>query len=135
MIKIIKGVYGYVDKKTGVVSPKTEKDGAFSLPPEKEERLVNLGVAVYVEGPEPAPVEDVEAAEDIARAEAEPALEDMTANELRELGKEYGLTFKVGTKKAEMVEAIKDKWPQPVEEEAEDDGEPLPSFDAAEAVE
>ena len=33
------------------------------------------------------------------------------------------------------MKAIKAKWQQPVEEEAEDDGELLPSFDAAEAVE
>ena len=52
----------------------------------------------------------------------------MTAKELRELGKEYGLTFKAGMTKAEMVEALRGEWPQ--EAEAED----APTFDAAEAV-
>ncbi len=127
MIKIIKGVYGHM--VNGTVKPKTTEDEPFELTPEQETRLVSRGVAVYV-----GESEKDGTAEDISQAEVAPYLEDMTANELRELGKEYDLTFKVGTKKAEMVKAIKAKW-QHVEEEAEDDGELLPSFDAAEAVE
>ena len=72
MIRIIKGTYGYMDEKTGIVRPKTEKDEPFKLTPEQEERLVGLGVAEYVG-------KAAEAAEDVARDENEPALEDMTA--------------------------------------------------------
>lgn len=128
MIKIIKGVYGHM--VNGTVKPKTTEDEPFELTPEQETRLVSRGVAVYVGESEKGGT-----AEDISQAEVDSYLEDMSANELRELGKEYDLTFKVGTKKAEMLKAIKAKWQQPVEEEAEDDGELLPSFDAAEAVE
>lgn len=128
MIKIIKGVYGHM--VNGTVKPKTTEDEPFELTPEQETRLVSRGVAVYV-----GESEKDGTAEDISQAEVDSYLEDMSANELRELGKEYDLTFKVGTKKAEMLKAIKAKWQQPVEEEAEDDGELLPSFDAAEAVE
>lgn len=140
MIKIVKGVYGYLNKN-GSVIPKTEKDGPFELSEEKEARLVGLGVAVYVNEPAKVPEKEPgqdEAAEDIARAEAEPSLEEMTVKELRELGKEqYGLTFKVGTTKAEMIQAIQEKWPQDTEDDeaAEDDGEALPEFDPSEAVE
>lgn len=63
MIKIIKGVYGFVNKD-GIVSPKTTKDEPFEIDADKEARLVEQGVAVYVEEPvkaekpEENPVED-----------------------------------------------------------------------------
>ena len=48
MIKIIKGTYGFRDGNK--VVPKKSSDPPFSLPPEKERRLVNAGVAKYVGG-------------------------------------------------------------------------------------
>lgn len=136
MIKIIKGTYGYVDKQ-GYVRPKTEKDGPLSLTPEQEARLVGLGVAVYVDAPAQAAPEKDEAGEDIDRAQGEKLLEEMSAKELRALAKEqYGLTLKVGMTKADMIAAIQAEWPQETEDEAgEDDGDELPEFDPAEAVE
>ena len=127
MIRIVKGVYGYLDKD-GIVRPKTEADAPFELLPEQEARLVLLGVAQYVGNVNPAPVPEESAAE---TPTGERLLTDMSAKELRELGKDYGLTFKVGISKAEMVKAIEDA------ENALDtveDGEPAPVFDAAEAV-
>lgn len=127
MIQIINGVYGYVDKD-GIVRPKTEADAPFELTPEQESRLVRLGVAKYVRNTPPQPVEP----EVSVQEENTHSLSDLSAKELRELGKDYGLTFKVGMSKAEMVQAI---------EEAEaglhagdDDNEPAPVFDASEAV-
>lgn len=130
MIRIIRGTYGYLDEN-GIVKPKTEKDEPFSLTPEQEDRLVGLGVAVYVD----TPVKD-KAHEDIDRAQVQKLLEEMTAKELRELGKEYGLSFKVGTTKAEMVEAIQQyaAAQEPEDDDAEDDDEDMPAFDATEAV-
>ena len=127
MIKIIKGVYGYLTPK-GRVKPKTPVDEPFTLTAEQEARLVGLGVAKYVNATEPA--KEPEAVSE----EPEKAMEDMTAKELRELGKEYGLTFKVGTTKAEMVGAIKAAQDGETED-AEGDGEAPPAFDPAEAVE
>jgi len=49
MIKIIRGAYGFIDEN-GAVSPKTAKDDAFSASEDEEARLVNLGVAEYVNG-------------------------------------------------------------------------------------
>lgn len=126
MIKIIKGVYGYLTPE-GRVKPKTPADEPFALTAEQESRLVGLGVAEYVNASEPA--KEPEAVPE----EPEKALEDMTAKELRELGKEYGLTFKVGTTKALMAEAIKAAQDGETED-AEDDGEDPPAFDPAEAV-
>ena len=70
MIKISRGVYGFIDEN-GTVRPKTARDGAFSASEDEEARLVNLGVAEYVgeeprkeekpseETPEEAPEEDI----------------------------------------------------------------------------
>lgn len=135
MIKIVKGVYGYRNKN-GTVSPKTEKDEPFELTEEQEARLVGLGVAVYVNGGRTALPEGVEEVPEYSV--------DMKADELRAIAKKYmGLTFKPGTTKAEMVEAmdkhIEDHTVEDVtignDGDADADGEPLPSFDAAEAVE
>ena len=141
MIKIVRGVYGFMDE-SGIVRPKTEADEPFSLLPHQEERLVQIGVAEYVGNVKPVQV--AEAAQDSVEAEQapigfdempeeEPALSEMTVKELREVGKEYGLSFKVGTTKAEMVKAIEAAEAE-LNTEAEDDDEPTPVFDATEAV-
>lgn len=150
MIKMIAGVYGLPIKqdngKTRVVGM-GPNSGPFSTDPAREAELVARKLAVYVnEEPvdEPAPVdeypdlvdEDGEPIgfdetpaddEEEGEPEEEKPLEAMTANELRELGKEYGLTFKVGMKKVDMIEAIKAEFPVPADEEE-------PTFDPAEAV-
>ena len=142
MIRIICGVYG---GKNGVKRP---GDKPFSLTPAEEARLVALKVAAYVDAPAPAPADDyvpedapigfdemppedyAEDAEDEAEIMEEPIdLETMTAKELRELGKDYGLTFKANDKRSTMIEAI--TAAQAALAVAED----APTFDAAEAVE
>lgn len=50
MIRIVRGVYGFVDSD-GAVHPKTVKDEPFSVDAEKEKRLVEQGVAVFVDEP------------------------------------------------------------------------------------
>ena len=156
MIRMISGVYGmrvkqpYGGETVVAVGPDY---GPFSLPPEKEKRLVDRKVAVYVEQPqqdgEPAPDEIVDTgtpigfdetppedfadgAEDVAEVVEELVdLESLSMPELRNLGKQYGLTFKVGMTKQEMAAEIAAKQSEAVEDE---DGEPAPVFDAAEAV-
>lgn len=135
MIKMKAGTFGLpVD---GVIKPMTKDSGPFNASAEQEERLVKLGLAEYVtdgtpigfdEVPEEEPIED-------APEEDEPTLkplEDLTIGELRAQGKEYGLTFKVGTTKAEMVEAITAAQATIADEEGTD--EDAPTFDASEAV-
>ena len=61
----------------------------------------------------------------------------MKASELRDLGKQYGLTFKVGMSKAEMIAALDDFFAvesEAPEADAEGDGEDAPTFDSTEAV-
>ena len=142
MIKIIKGVYGYMTP-AGIVKPKTAEDAPFSLTAAQEKRLVDLGVAEYVAAEPEAEPEDImpdlpEGVNGIPEYSV-----DMKADELREIAKEMGLTFKSGTSKAAMVEAM-DKHIEEHSvpgynvdtgeiEDAEDDEKP-PVFDAAEAV-
>lgn len=148
MIKITKGVYGYVTKN-GAVKPKTPQDEPFELTPEKEARLVGLGVAEYVGGASPAPAESAEEPETGAELPELPEgvtgipeyNADMKADELRAIAKEMGLTFKPGTTKAKMVEEM-DAYiaEHSVAGYDADTGELItdedaPAFDPAEAVE
>lgn len=145
MIKIICGVYGGAD---GLKRP---GDKPFSLSPAEEARLVARKVAVYVnEPPTEAPQDedsqdgyipddapigfDETPPEDFGEDEAEVEeeiidLEELSAKELRELGKDYGLTFKANDKRSTMIEAI--TAAQTALAVADD----APTFDAAEAVE
>lgn len=144
MIKIVRGVYGFMDGN-GIVHPKTADDEPFELLPEQEARLVKLGVAQYVETvkdeqeheqSDPEQVETEDEQDPIGFDETpvdEPALSELSVKELREIGKGYGLSFKVGTSKADMVKAIEAAEAE-MDAEGEDDGEPAPAFDASEAV-
>lgn len=137
MIQIIRGVYGYLDRD-GIVRPKTEDDGPFTLMPEQEERLVRLGVAQYVNSvklpPEPADFEEEEEpAGEEETLDVDIPLSEFSVKELREMGKNYGLTFKVGMSKAEMISAI-EAAEAALDEDVYEDGEDAPVFDAAEAV-
>ena len=83
MIKIIRGVFGYVDKD-GAVIPKTVKDEPFEVSAEIEDRLISQGVAIHV-GDEEAPAEEKapettteETAEEEVKAEAEAEAETAT---------------------------------------------------------
>ena len=132
MIRIIKGVYGYMTE-IGSVKPKTADDEPFELTEAQEARLVGLGVAEYVtDGPigfdelPPEPPELPEGVEGVPEYSV-----DMKADELREIAKTMGLTFKVGTTKAEMVEAM-DAY---LAENTVEDEEDIPEFDPTEAVE
>lgn len=120
------------------VERKTPNDEPFFLSPEAEERLVKRGVAVYANA-----TASIVAPENPTEDDEGVSLEDMKADDLRALGKEYGLSFKVGMKKAEMIEAIKAAQADGGEGEDTDDdnpteddedGEGAPTFDPSEAV-
>ena len=145
MIKMIAGVYGH-KMPDGTVKPMDKNSKPFEASPEQEARLIRLGLAVHVNSAEP--VETVTPPEDDGKPELPEGVvgipeysTESTANELREIGKLCGLTFKVGMTKAEMVAAldahIKANMVDGVEiheENSEDDGEQEPTFDASEAV-
>lgn len=160
MIKMIAGVFGLQvkqpDGKFRVVA-KGPNDGPFSADPEQEARLVAMKLAAYVGEPkaedeqietedeqvegdtdgapigfDETPPADFDAEDETAEDEAEIVdLATLNAKELREIGKEYGLTFKANTKKEDMIEKIMAAQAETAEDEAAEDA---PAFDAAEAV-
>lgn len=130
MIKIIKGTYGYINK--GRIEPKNSSSEPFSIDPQREAELVEQGVAIYVDVPQKEAVKEPEnAVADNAEITLE-ALKDMNFDALKDFAKQYGLTYKVGTKKtafAKMVfEAIN------TAEAVEEADEEPPVIDAADAV-
>lgn len=127
MIKIIQGTYGYIDEN-GIVKPKTAKDAPFELEDKsREAELVALGVAEYADGTEL--IIDEETGGVVVDGVPEYSA-DLKAQELRDIAKEYmGLTFAVGTTKAEMVEQM-----DAYLEEHTVDGDDLPEFDLDEVV-
>lgn len=114
-IRITKGVYLWNNDLVRAGDPPIEVDEA------QARRLVEQkGVAEYV-----TPYSVEEADEPAAQP---PYHIGMTAKELREIGAEYGLTFKQGMSKADMVSKMDELFAGL--EPAED----APTFDAAEAV-
>lgn len=148
MIEMIAGTFGL--PVNGSIKAMTNKSGPFKASAEQEDRLVGMGLARYVEqsqdapapGPEPVvevdtdPVgfndshpEDDDLPEDVELVD----LSELTAKELREVGKEYGLTFKGNASKADMIQAITEAQAAEAAESADED-EPGPDFDPSEAV-
>lgn len=127
MIKIIQGTYGYVDEN-GIVKPKTAKDAPFELEDKsREAELVALGVAEYADGTEL--IIDEETGGVVVDGVPEYST-DLKAAELRDIAKAYmGLTFAVGTTKAEMVEQM-----DAYIEAHTVDGDDLPELDLDEVV-
>ena len=131
MIRIIRGVYGhYVN---GTVQAKGVDSPPFAITPEKEERLVAQGVAVYVDDVPTVREELPELPPDVT-AISEYSI-DMKPDELRAIAKQMGLTFKFGTSKADMVTAMDRFIEDHMELDDMDDADVnAPMFDAAEAV-
>lgn len=119
-IKIVSGVFGH--KHNGVYDIVRAGDPAIEVDEAVAHRLVDVKrVAKYDTQPAPAPAVADETDAEVDEAVAKP-LDELNVSELRELGASYGLTFKVGTTKAAMIEAICQA------------AESVPQFDAAEAV-
>lgn len=106
MIKIIKGSYGMRVKHSIVAV--TAASEPIELSKEKEERLVRLGVAVYVDKidnngqlNEGADAQDDEIVDEFPEYN-----EDMKLSELKEIAKVYGIDASSMRSKKEVIEAI-----------------------------
>lgn len=138
MIKMIAGVFGLpVD---GVVKRMDKDSDPFKASEEQEARLVKLGLAAYV-GETPEQGDDLPDLPDGAVGIPEYSTENTVA-ELREIGKLFGMTFKVGMTKDAMVMALDEHIAAHTVEGVtiDENGEisvddDAPTFDAAEAVE
>lgn len=108
MIKIIKGSYGMRVKKSIVAVP--AGSDPIELDKEKEERLVRLGVAVYVAEQENVveqPGEGSEETQDDEIVDEFPEYnEDMKLSELKDIAKVYGIDASSMRSKKEVIEAI-----------------------------
>ena len=125
LIKIVKGVYGYLDGMT--VKPKTPKDAPFELNDKRAAELVADGIAVYVNDDGDLLIDDNG---DVVVGMVPEYSTEMKAAELRDIAKEHmGLTFAVGTTKAEMVEQM-----DAYIEAHTVDGDDLPELDLDEVV-
>lgn len=135
LVKIVKGVYGFDIGKT--VVGKSTKDAPFLLDEDKARRLFDLGVAepvcddAYPDSYVYAVEEDAEADEGVDEIPTEDMeelnLAEMTLEELKEFAEPYGLKYKVGTKKADFIQQIREALEEGASEEP-------PFFDASEAV-
>lgn len=150
MIEMIAGTFGL--PVNGIIKGMTKDSGPFEASAEQEARLVKLGLAKYVHQTEPFD-EETEQDDDTAEVfdDGDPVgfdeipadlipegvelveLSELSAKELREFGKEYGLTFKGNASKADMIQAIQEAQAAEAAEIADDD-DPAPDFDASEAV-
>lgn len=121
LIKIVKGVYGYLDGMT--VKPKMPKDAPFELNDKRAAELVADGIAVYVNDDGDLLIDDNG---DVVVGMVPEYSTEMKAAELRDIAKEHmGLTFPVGTTKADMVEQM-DAF---LEAHMVDDDDDLPPLD------
>ena len=102
MIKIIKGSYGM--RCGASVQAVPAGSDPIELSKEKEERLVRLGVAVYVTD-EPITSPD-EAQDDEIVDEFPEYNEDMKLSDLKEIAKVYGIDASSLKSKKEVIEAI-----------------------------
>lgn len=111
MVKIIKGSYG---RKVGSVIKPVNPGEIIELEPEKEQRLVSIGVAEYV-GAEAVKAEELPAkadAEEAEEADSEVVDElpeysiDMKLDQLKAIAEQYGVDASGLRSKKEVVEAI-----------------------------
>ena len=104
MIKIIKGSYGM--KRGTFVEPIHAGSDPIELSREKEERLVRLGVAVYVDKQD-GPVADADDAQDDTIVDEFPEYNaDMKLTKLKEIAEVYGVDASSMKSKKEVIEAI-----------------------------
>lgn len=108
MIKIIKGSYGMRVKKSIVAVP--AGSDPIELSKEKEERLVRLGVAVYVTEQDDVveqPGEGSDETQDDEIVDEFPEYnEEMKLSELKDVAKVYGIDASSMRSKKEVIEAI-----------------------------
>lgn len=135
MIKIIKGTYG--QRIGNRIVPKTEADGPFETTPEQEERLVGLGVAIYVETPAETPkdpnVQDDAGAGSKIVDELPAYNIEMKLDELKEIAEAYGVDASGIRKKADVIATIEASKAEDPEGEAPDDEDETPEGDDGEA--
>ena len=104
MIKIIKGSYGM--RCGSSVQAVPAGSDPIELSKDKEERLVRLGVAVYVTEQDDVAEQPDETQDDEIVDEFPEYSEDMKLSELKDIAKVYGIDASSMRSKKEVIEAI-----------------------------
>ena len=104
MIKIIKGSYGM--RRGSSIHAVPAVSDPIELSKEKEERLVRLGVAVYVSDADDVAEQPDEAQDNEVVDEFPEYNEGMKLSELKEIAEVYGIDASSMRSKKEVIEAI-----------------------------
>ena len=112
MIKIINGTYGYRNPHSGLVEAKTVKSKPFSLSPDREDELVDAGVAEYVgeDVSDDTPDDHAPETDDAGYSEKN------TVAELKAIAKERGIEVAERATKKQILAAL-----EAAEESGDDD--------------
>jgi len=148
MIKIIQGTYGH--REGAKIVAKTPADDPFGTTPEQEERLVKLGVAVYVEtkqstpeppkAPEPPktpePPKDPGVPADPGTGSGSENVDklpeynaEMKLDELKEIAKAYGVDASSAYKKVDVIAKIEAAKKAAEDQDDEDPDDETPEGD------
>ena len=107
MVKIIKGTYG---RRKGSVIVPVRAGETVELTDEQESRLVKLGVAVYINDSDSAPVQSPGDGSEETDEQEVPALPEyndkLKLPELKEIAEKYGVDASAMTTKKEVSAAI-----------------------------
>lgn len=106
------GMYGAYNEDIKSVIIKTresapfEEDDALSLRMIEKGILVKADTEESAEEPEETKEESAERPEEIEAEDEETDLESLSMKELKEIASEYGISYKVGMSKADLISAI-----------------------------
>lgn len=129
LIRIINGTYGHRPEGTKRVIPKRPGDKPFEVPDEIAKRLVEDKIAV----PAQREMQDSVSSPETSAANFPEYSGETKMDELRAIASEFGLSFRVGMTKAEMVALLDEHFAKYEEAETvEVEGEALPALSAQE---
>lgn len=138
MIKIVKGTYGHREGNRIVAKNATSEP--FEAAPEQEERLVKLGVAVYIKEQQENSKVSIDSGAGSGNNGADKLLEyndKMKLDELKEIAHAYGVDASDARSKAaviEMIEKAKSAAEESEDESGESNHDAPPTFGAADQV-
>ena len=146
MIRIITNqIFGY--HNGSYVEPKTKGSEPFSVSPEREAELVEMGIAEYATEPDENPVQsyeesaEAEAAEQLTELEIAEGfevtreyLESLKMNDLKDFAEQLDISYKVGMKKVDLLEIVWSELEKAEAEATEPDSEEMPDLNPADAI-
>ena len=105
------GMYGAYNEDIKSVAIKTRESAPFEEDDALSLRMIEKGILVKADAEESAEqpeelAEEPEKVEEAPEDEEETDLESLSMKELKEIASEYGISYKVGMSKADLISAI-----------------------------